>query len=542
MKKILLGVIIIYPAILFSQISSFYPYYNYKTLDANNININLNNVGDLEATNQIYGAKWNQIPDSIIVYGPDIVYDQGIWVIGKINGFPHLGIAQWLTSYSPGPIINNQAAMLINPKDSLLYRAYKISTGDNSSNPDFAEWPKDLGAPVDQFGNPQIYADQTIWTVYNSVDSTLSYRQLWNQNYDTLPIMPVEIQQLAYSRIGNSSDYVDIFSNIVFFEWTIINKGENKIDSCYISLWTDIDFSYISDNLPAVDTNYQTGYCWSNSNKPGEKITVGYVLLYGPTVPSIGSSAIFKGRVIKNAKNLDLSSFHFITDDSQPSPPGDPAYSLKSAWNIARGFETNGDVIIDPETNKPTKFPLSGDPVTNSGWIYSDPTGGGAGFNLFTGPFDLAPSDTQWVMMALIPALGKDKIESINMMRYKAWVLRSTPYESLAYGVGEIRNDNKKFIPKDFNLFQNYPNPFNPYTKIKYYIPDFIDVNTASTINVELKVYDILGREITTLVHSKQPPGEYEVIFNANALPSGVYLYKLTAGSFVETRKMILLR
>lgn len=81
MKKILFAVIIIYSVNIFSQISSFYPYYNYKTLDANNISINLNNVGDLEVVNQIYGAKWGQIANyTTRSYHNDstIVFDQGI--------------------------------------------------------------------------------------------------------------------------------------------------------------------------------------------------------------------------------------------------------------------------------------------------------------------------------------------------------------------------------------------------------------------------------------------------------------------------------
>lgn len=302
MKNILFALIIFYPFIIWGQLSN---YYNYKTLDANNITINLNNVGDLGIVNDRYGAKWNQIKaknyfDSVIVY------DQGLWVIGKINNFPHLGIVEWVvypySSYSPGPIINNLPAMLIDPKDSVKYRVYKISGGDDNSNPDYADWPGDLGAPVDSSGNPQIYGDQTTWTVYNALDSTLRYRQLWNQYYDTLPVMPVEIQQLAFSRIGNSPDSIDIFSNVVFFEWTIINKGKYEIDSCYISLWTDIDFWDFFYNLPGVDTCFQTGYCWGNTGKEWEDPVVGYVLLYGPTVPAKGDSAVLKVKQLEMQK------------------------------------------------------------------------------------------------------------------------------------------------------------------------------------------------------------------------------------------------
>jgi len=96
-------------------------------------------------------------------------------------------------------------------------------------------------------------------------------------------------------------------------------------------------------------------------------------------------------------------------------------------------------------------------------------------------------------------------------------------------------------VPEKFELYQNYPNPFNPTTKIKYSIP-VADAYYASTTMVTLRVYDVLGKEVATLVNKEQSAGSYEVEFKANNLTSGVYFYKLRTGSFVETKKMVLLR
>jgi len=105
--------------------------------------------------------------------------------------------------------------------------------------------------------------------------------------------------------------------------------------------------------------------------------------------------------------------------------------------------------------------------------------------------------------------------------------------------------------PTEFALEQNYPNPFNPTTKIKYTIGELIlrqaqdDNAIESDILVSLKVFDVLGNEAATLVNETQPAGSYEVEFNVgqtSSLSSGVYYYQLRAGSFVETKKMILLR
>jgi hypothetical protein len=88
--------------------------------------------------------------------------------------------------------------------------------------------------------------------------------------------------------------------------------------------------------------------------------------------------------------------------------------------------------------------------------------------------------------------------------------------------------------PKEFNIFQNYPNPFNPTTTIKYQIAE---------INfVTIKIYDVLGNEVSTLINEEKPAGKYEVEFNVVGLTSGVYFYQLKAGSFVETKKMVLLK
>jgi|WetSurMetagenome_2_1015567.scaffolds.fasta_scaffold18966_3 photosystem II stability/assembly factor-like uncharacterized protein len=94
----------------------------------------------------------------------------------------------------------------------------------------------------------------------------------------------------------------------------------------------------------------------------------------------------------------------------------------------------------------------------------------------------------------------------------------------------------------NYILSQNYPNPFNPVTKIKYEIPSVTLRQVQSDISVKLKVYDILGREIATLVNEEKPAGEYEVEFNASNLPSGIYFYRLTTGNHSETKKMVLIK
>jgi hypothetical protein len=95
-------------------------------------------------------------------------------------------------------------------------------------------------------------------------------------------------------------------------------------------------------------------------------------------------------------------------------------------------------------------------------------------------------------------------------------------------------------IPASYILYQNYPNPFNPVTKIKFDIP--VVNGHDHSLQIRLVIYDILGREITTLVNEQLQPGTYEVEWNAGNLPSGIYYYRLTTDIYTETRKMVLIR
>jgi hypothetical protein len=105
--------------------------------------------------------------------------------------------------------------------------------------------------------------------------------------------------------------------------------------------------------------------------------------------------------------------------------------------------------------------------------------------------------------------------------------------------IDAVNNDITQ-LPKLCSLSQNYPNPFNPSTTIQFSIP--VETMHASSARVTLKVYDVLGREVVTLVNETKQPGNYEVKFEGANLPSGVYFYKLTAGDFVQTKKLMLIK
>ncbi len=137
------------------------------------------------------------------------------------------------------------------------------------------------------------------------------------------------------------------------------------------------------------------------------------------------------------------------------------------------------------------------------------------------------------------------RITNLYLQEFKARYLEAGGTDSIVTAVQEIASN---VLPDEFMLYQNYPNPFNPQTKIKYAVPA-LPTGQAGSLNpsqggtlIQLKVYDILGNEVATLVNREQAAGSYEVNFNASNLASGVYIYRLKAGNFISSKKLILMK
>ncbi len=500
--------------------------YRQNDLDLNYISMPLNNYGYIGKEKVIWERYGRQL----------IVYDQGLFFIGKINQEIYLSEAMWGHSlYSPGPIINGQAAMVYNSSDSLKYRIYKATVPQYTGSPpdpwtqDVNDWPVEWGAPS-MNNKLKIYGDQMLWAVYNTYDTTTYSKWKTRELY---PAFLLEVNQNVYNYASGSNPDT-LLDDVILLEYTIINKGPDAIDSAVVGMWTDIDF-IAPNNIPAVDTVLQLGYCWSNYIAGTNSVypAVGYVQLFGPAVPSPGDTAIFKGELRKDYRNLQLSAFWGVSDDSYPDTSSrGPAYSRETAWNIARGLDKLGRDIIDPYTNLKTTFGHAGDPVTNTGWLYPYPTGGGAGFYIFSGPFNLAPNDTQWVMYALLSARGGDNLKSITELRHRTEHLRSLEYSELVKFT--LLDFEQVIDPNYFKLYQNYPNPFNGITRIEY--------GTTVEDNIDIIIYNSLGERIRIINRGFQRPGIYRVDLDLSEFASGVYFCCLRAGSRLETKKMILMK
>ena len=151
-----------------------------------------------------------------------------------------------------------------------------------------------------------------------------------------------------------------------------------------------------------------------------------------------------------------------------------------------------------------------------------------SGWTQFTVPIFYTPGspnpDNTIIFIAIADTSGTGEPGTVGSIGYVDYLTFTSPSD-----VEQISG-----LPSDFSLSQNYPNPFNPSTNIEYSIPE--------ESFVQLKVYDILGNEVATLVNEEQTAGTYRADFNGEGLSSGLYIAQLTAGNFVQTIKMSLLK
>jgi hypothetical protein len=151
-------------------------------------------------------------------------------------------------------------------------------------------------------------------------------------------------------------------------------------------------------------------------------------------------------------------------------------------------------------------------------------------------------SESEWATIGFMEGHGtttepqlysyNDDVSNISVSSF-TYRLKQVDYDGSFEYSKEVTVENST-LPDKYSLSQNYPNPFNPNTTIEFTIPK----NEFVTI----KIYDVLGNEVTTLIKEELSAGLHKLEFNAIELTSGVYIYKLIAGSFTQTRKMILLR
>ncbi len=334
------------------------------------------------------------------------LFAAGIFIGGKPEGeeLPRVTVAEYSSEFAGGRI-EADGSWDENWAQNQQWRTYQIEPGDTpTSNPDYRDWPVEDGAPVDEFGQPRHLGDQTCWAVFHDADPS------WHTN-DAGASVPlgVEVQQTTFVRSEPG------LQNVVFLEWKVIHKGEAVLDSVFLTAWCDPDLGQSDDDLVGCDLDLELGYVYNGDDFDDlyEEFppAAGVQLLQGPIVPAPGEEAYVSGRIVPDHRNLPLSAFIRYSNGFDPHTP------LES-YNYMQGLEADGSPIIDPTTGEPTRFAVTGDPVTGTGWIDTEP--GDRRFMVNSGPFTMAPGDTQTVAYAVVAAQGADRLDSITALRRQA--------------------------------------------------------------------------------------------------------------------------
>ncbi|MDD3558228.1 MAG: T9SS type A sorting domain-containing protein [Melioribacteraceae bacterium] len=483
-----------------------------------------------------------------------ITFTEGFYFGGKVNGEIRVNGSSYRKGLVPGSLLESGLPDDPLKKDYKIYRYRKdwhsLPPGNqkNRLEFDYNNWPVQTGAPYLDFDKDGVYtpgfdqpgnrSDDFFYFVANSADSAAS------KFTHGSPPTAIEVQVSTWGY-----DREDELQNVVFKKIKVTNKENVPITDTYFTYKVDDDLGDASDDYVGCDTTYNMGYTYNGdqddqgffNDKPP---AVGRMFIQGPVVESShDDSAFVNSEWIKGHKNLPVTSFmNIINAGNMYTDPWQGVYDgTLQFYNIMEGNFINGYPKIDPHTGDTVKITVTGDPVEGTGWYQGvgwpgGPPPGNQRYYMSTGPFTIEPGESKELIIAVIIALGNNNIDSITELRKTADKVIDF-YFTENYSVKD-----DEIIPIPFELKQNYPNPFNPTTTIEYTIPEVGGENLHPQQSVKLIVYDILGREVATLVNEQQKMGRYKVVFNASKLSSGVYLYRITSGDYSEVKKMILLR
>ena len=422
---------------------------------------------------------------------------------------------------------------------------------------DWNEWPWQKGAPfydandngiMDGAEEPGLaYADQVVWFVANDLDATAT------QNlYGSPPVgFEMQVTLWAYNRTGDTEGFA--LQNAIFRRYRLIYKGTDvtpdtaRIDSMFFAIVSDPDLGEYSDDYAGCDTTLNTMFVYNSKRDPEFHThnlpppAVGYALLQGPLVYTgdPGDVGIFDMKERPSYKNLEMTTFNYIPASSYLEP--DRAYypGTEQWYKLMNGFFSRAETpFIDADGQPGLPCVLSGDPVTGTGMLDGNMSpAGDRRIQMMTGPINMALDDTQEVVIALVGGIGENRLDSITKMKY---FISWTHFLAVVnFDIGfEEQPEPEDQQPEFYFLSQNYPNPFNAITEIRYELP--------VQRNIRLIVYNLLGQKVKTLVDEDQTPKQYVVQWNGTddhgkKVPSGIYLCRMEAGSFIRTRKMIVL-
>lgn len=314
--------------------------------------------------------------------------------------------------------------------------------GDGQYNPQFnADGTPILYPAADEPGYAN--GDQVVWLCTNDLNAATCFSMAG------APSIGLEMQATlwAYKRS-------DALGNIIFKEYRLMYKGRTEtpnnatIDSMYVCQWSDPDNGQSGDDFAGCDTTLSLGYVYNASSidltYAGAGLPPpagGYDFFAGPRVPDPAGSAVWHLKRIDGYRNLPMTSFGFFAAGQADSDPDDATYEgTLQWWNLLRGNRPRptspAERWTNPQTGEPTMFRVPGDPVTGTGWI--DAGTGDRRILQVSGPFTMSLGDTTETVVAVIAALGSDRLSSVSVLKF---------YDRFAQGAFDVLFELPKAPP-----------------------------------------------------------------------------------------------
>lgn len=383
-----------------------------RLFDANNISVYIQNNGNF-ASDPMTGQSGFFFPsriDGLENRQLGLIYTAGLLLAAQVDDSLRAIVNTYGSDCLPGAI---GADGLPFGMADLAFRVYKIGLADSlPRQTDYLEWPAQYGAPVNPDGTPRHVGDQTLWCCF-----TDGYAYpIGHQNGQTLPL-GAEIHLTVWG-------WYDL-ENSVFFQWQMINKSNATWRNAYVGIFGDCEIGSAQDDLAGSDSTLKLVYAYNG--EPVDALygsqtpAVGLTFLQTPMVHSPGDTAFAGVKAILNYRNLPAKAPLYYkhglweTSDLWGEIHLQTRLGATQTYSRLQGLNEKQAPMINPVTGAKTNWGLSGDPVTATGWL--DLQKEDRRFVLSSGPFDLAPGDTQTIVVAGVVGAGQNHLASITQLK-----------------------------------------------------------------------------------------------------------------------------
>lgn len=312
--------------------------------------------------------------------GNMVFFDYGLWIGANVNGQARVSALSYFSSeVQPLPLSADSVAQV-----------YLLTVHTAAGDPDYDLWPRAAGAPVDPFGRPLLLGDRTAWTAHDDLDPA---------RHSLLHSLPLGAQVRRMIWAFHQPD------SVLFEKFEVRNVSNERWSDAWLSLWCDADVGQANNDRIGCDPSLDLGYVWTAPAQPET--------LWAERQPAVGLL------LLDNPEGRRLAAFPRILKNTN-----EPLSALE-AYRLQQGSDVDGTPFIDPTTQQPSLFCLSGDPVAGTGWI--DAENYDRRMMLCTGPFEVAPGASVSVTVAIIVSMHRDPLAAITGLKTAAATVRANP-------------------------------------------------------------------------------------------------------------------